>query len=41
MIFGVGADIIKISRIKKSMKKKTFISRLFAEEEVLKCKKKK
>ena len=40
MIFGVGADIIKISRIKKSMKKKTFISRLFAEEEVLKCKKK-
>ena len=40
MIFGVGVDIIKISRIKKSMKKKTFISRLFAEEEVLKCKKK-
>ncbi len=41
MIFGVGADIIKISRIKKSMKKKFFISRLFAKEEVLKCKKNK
>ena len=33
MIFGVGADIIKISRIKKSMKKKSFISKLFAAKE--------
>ena len=38
-IFGVGADIIKINRIKKSLKKKAFVKRLFNKEEILKCSK--
>ena len=38
-IYGVGTDIIKISRIKKAIKKKSFISRLFYKDEILKCKK--
>ena len=38
-IFGIGADIVKVSRIKKFVKKKTFITRLFNKQEVLKCKK--
>ena len=36
-IFGIGTDIVKISRIKKSIKKKNFISRLFNKKEILKC----
>ena len=38
-IFGVGADIVKISRIKKSLKKEAFVKRLFNKEEILKCSK--
>ncbi len=38
-IFGIGTDIVKISRIKKIIKKKHFIKRLFNEDEYLKCKK--
>ena len=38
-IFGIGTDIVKVSRIKKFVKKKTFITRLFNKKEVLKCKK--
>ena len=38
-IFGIGTDIVKISRIKKSIKKKSFIIRLFNKNEILKCKK--
>ena len=38
-IFGIGTDIVKVSRIKKFIKKKTFITRLFNKQEVLKCKK--
>ena len=38
-IFGVGADIVKVNRIKKSLKKKTFIKKLFNKEEILKCSK--
>ena len=38
-IFGIGTDIVKVSRIKKFVKKKTFITRLFNKQEVLKCKK--
>ena len=38
-IYGIGTDIIKISRIKKSIKSKTFISRLFSQDEVEKCNK--
>ena len=38
-IFGIGTDIVKVSRIKKFVKKKTFITRLFNKQEFLKCKK--
>ncbi len=38
-IFGVGTDIINISRIKRSLKKKTFIKRIFNPIEISKCKK--
>ena len=38
-IFGIGTDIVKISRIKKSIKKKNFISKLFSQNEISKCKK--
>ena len=38
-IFGVGTDIVKINRLKKIIKKKTYLSRIFNENEILKCKK--
>ena len=38
-IFGIGTDIVKISRIKKGFKNKLFVSKLFNKEEILKCKK--
>tara|TARA_X000001036_G_scaffold425219_1_gene451191 strand:- start:1390 stop:1773 length:384 start_codon:yes stop_codon:yes gene_type:complete len=38
-IFGIGTDIISIERIKTSLKNKSFISRIFNEKEILKCKK--
>ena len=38
-IFGIGTDIIKVSRIKNSLKNKLFLSRIFSKDEVLKCKK--
>ena len=38
-LFGIGTDIVKISRIKKSINKKKFLSRLFNEKEIIKCKK--
>ena len=37
-LFGVGTDIIRANRLKKSLKKKVFLSRIFSEEEILKCK---
>ena len=37
--FGVGTDIVKISRIKNLLKKKLFLKRIFDKEEVYKCKK--
>ena len=36
-IYGVGTDIANINRIKKSLKNKNFISRLFNKNEVKKC----
>ena len=36
-LHGIGTDIIKISRISKSIKKKSFINRLFNKDEILKC----
>ena len=38
-IFGIGTDIVRISRIKKSLKKKLFLQRLFNEKEISKCNK--
>ena len=38
-IFGIGTDIVRISRIKKSLKKKLFVERLFNKKEILKCNK--
>ena len=38
-IFGIGTDIVKTSRIKKFIKKKNFLPRIFNEKEIIKCKK--
>ena len=37
-LFGIGTDIIRVNRLKKSLKKKPFLSRVFSEEEIIKCK---
>tara|TARA_B100001057_G_scaffold450273_1_gene492163 strand:+ start:1231 stop:1614 length:384 start_codon:yes stop_codon:yes gene_type:complete len=37
--FGIGTDIVKISRIKNLLKKKLFLKRIFDKEEVYKCEK--
>lgn len=39
-IFGIGTDIININRIKKSIKNKIFIKRIFNNIEIAKCNKK-
>ena len=39
-IFGVGTDIIRVSRIKNMLRKKKLIIRLFNQQEILNCKKK-
>ena len=38
-IHGIGTDIVKIKRIEDSIKKKSFINRLFNTKEISKCKK--
>ncbi len=38
-IYGIGTDIASVDRIKKSLKNKNFIYRIFNEKEILKCKK--
>ena len=38
-IFGIGTDIVSIVRIKKSVKNKRFVSRVYNEKEIFKCKK--
>ena len=40
-LFGVGTDIIQVNRLKKSLIKKPFLSRIYNEEEILKCKRSK
>ena len=37
-IFGIGTDIIQVDRIKKNLKKKGFINRIFSRKEIAKCK---
>ena len=36
-IYGIGTDVVNINRIKKSLKNKNFIDRLFSKNEVKKC----
>tara|TARA_X000000368_G_C22943218_1_gene673143 strand:+ start:83 stop:466 length:384 start_codon:yes stop_codon:yes gene_type:complete len=36
-IFGIGTDIANINRIKKSLKNKDFVNRLFNKNEIKKC----
>ena len=38
-IFGIGTDIVKISRIKRILKKKSFKSKIFNLSEISKCQK--
>ena len=37
-IFGIGTDIVNVERIKKSLKNKNFVKRIFNEKEITKCK---
>ena len=37
-IFGIGTDIVKVSRVKRSLKNKLFLSRIFNNKEIAKCK---
>ena len=39
-IYGIGTDIVSVSRIKKSLKNKNFVKRIFNNQEILRCKKK-
>ena len=41
ILFGVGTDIIRVNRLKKSLNKKPFLSRIYSKEEILKCKRSK
>ena len=36
-IFGIGTDIVSVERVKKSIKNKNFLKRLFNEKEIAKC----
>ena len=38
-IYGIGTDIVSIDRIKKLLKKKSILQRLFCKEEISKCNK--
>ena len=38
-IYGIGTDIVSVKRIKKSLKNKNFIKRIFNKREILKCNK--
>ena len=39
ILFGVGTDIIRVNRLKQSLKKKPFLLRIFSKEEIVRCKK--
>tara|TARA_B100002019_G_C20965951_1_gene448698 strand:+ start:372 stop:662 length:291 start_codon:yes stop_codon:yes gene_type:complete len=36
-LFGIGTDIVQINRLKKILKNKSSMSRLFNKDEILKC----
>ena len=38
-IFGIGTDIVSVDRVKKSLKNKNFLTRVFNSKEILRCKK--
>ena len=38
-IYGIGTDIISVDRLKKTLKNKNFINRVFNSKEINKCKK--
>ena len=38
-IYGIGTDIVSVDRIKKSLKNKNFLKRLFCQDEISKCSK--
>ena len=38
-LYGIGTDIVSVDRIKKSLKNKKFLNRLFCKEEMIKCNK--
>ena len=38
-IFGIGTDIVSVDRIKKSLKNKNFLTRVFNSKEISRCKK--
>ncbi len=39
ILYGIGTDIVRVERIKKSLKNKNFLKRVFNHQEILKCKK--
>ena len=38
-IYGIGTDIVSVNRIKKSLKNKNFLKRIFSQQEIIKCNK--
>ena len=36
-IYGIGTDIVNVDRIRKTLKNKSFLNRLYCKEEMLKC----
>ena len=38
-VYGIGTDITNINRLSRSIKKKKFLSKIFDEDEIKKCKK--
>ena len=40
-LYGVGTDLIQVNRLKKSLNKKPFLSRIYSKEEIIKCKRSK
>ncbi len=39
-IYGIGADIVRVGRVKSLLKNKLFLTRVFSLDEISKCKKK-
>ena len=38
-LYGIGTDIVRVERIKKSLKNKNFLKRVFNHQETIKCQK--